>query len=115
MSAELKPCPFCGVHLVMTGEKLRIWKHPMTSLQQARCPGSHASIEEFPDPDPEKVAAWNRRASPASRDDVIEECAVLVDGLANKHGWNYDLPTVGREIAHRIRSLKTEHKEQDNG
>lgn len=33
-----------------------------------------------------------------------ERCAQIAENKANKHGWNYHLPSVGREIASAIRS-----------
>lgn len=32
-----------------------------------------------------------------------ERCASLCEDKANKHGWNYNLPSVGRELAEAIR------------
>jgi len=33
-----------------------------------------------------------------------ERCARLCEMTASRHGWNYNLPSVGREMADRIRS-----------
>ena len=62
---ELRPaaCPFCAAALVENGELVRFWKHPVRSLEEAKCPGSHVSIEFHPEPDNEALARWNRRSS----------------------------------------------------
>ena len=43
----------------------------------------------------------------AARDKAIEEAANLSEDTFNNHGWNYHLPSVGREMAHMIRALKS--------
>ena len=33
-----------------------------------------------------------------------EACAKVCEETANAHGWNYDAPSMGREMAHKIRA-----------
>ncbi len=33
-----------------------------------------------------------------------EACARLCEETANTHGWNYDSPSIGSEMAHKIRT-----------
>lgn len=44
-------------------------------------------------------AAWN-----ASAKEEREACAKVCEETANTHGWNYDSPSIGREMAHKIRT-----------
>lgn len=41
---------------------------------------------------------WDERAAQAERD------AEICETMADKHGWNYHLPSVGRELASAIRA-----------
>ena len=40
-----------------------------------------------------------------AEESMRERAAAHCEGKANKHGWNYHLPSVGRELAHDIRAL----------
>ena len=54
------------------------------------------------------------RVNPPHRQDIArdaylaatEDAARIAESMANNHGWNYHLPTVGREIAAAIRGGK---------
>ena len=37
---------------------------------------------------------------------AIETAARSIKDKFDKHGWNYDLPSVGREVENEIRKLK---------
>lgn len=88
---ELRPaaCPFCAAALVENGELVRFWKHPVRSLEEAKCPGSHVSIEFRPEPDYEALARWNRRSSSDEQAEVvglpaIERYSQFVDGWGDE-------------------------------
>ena len=52
---DLKPCPFCGVHLEERGVLPIFWKHP-----DVEC-----FLDGYTVHDDDDHSAWNRRAAPA--------------------------------------------------
>lgn len=45
--------------------------------------------------------------APMIRNATLEEAAKVLEEKFNKHGWDYHLPSVGREAAAAIRALAT--------
>jgi len=52
------------------------------------------------------LTAANALRDKRIRAEALEEAASLCERKANAHGWNYHLPSVGRELAAIIRALK---------
>lgn len=61
MSAELKPCPFCGCH----GIDFITHNHQRHTIKCQDCPGR---AEFFSSDSEQAVEAWNRRAAAPSAD-----------------------------------------------
>lgn len=65
MSApKLKECPFCRGELWLDkgSEVVHWWRHPMNKKEHASCPAYVINgIEDWPERDVERIAAWNRR------------------------------------------------------
>ena len=55
----------------------------------------------------DSVKAIDEAAAALQRgDEGLEMAARHCEDKASRHGWNYHLPSVGRELAHDIRALK---------
>ncbi len=59
---EALPCPFCGLAFELVGEMVKGWRHPLHSLEEARCPGATTFLEIEPERDDAAFARWNTRA-----------------------------------------------------
>jgi len=64
MSAELKPCPFCGADAAIRNwQDEELWSHAIVEWQKVHCTECECEgISSCPGYEPDTVQAWNARA-----------------------------------------------------
>ncbi|MET4680438.1 Lar family restriction alleviation protein [Stenotrophomonas rhizophila] len=65
MSAELKPCPFCGGDAgIRNWQDEELWSHAIVEWQKVHCTECECEgISSCPGYEPDTVQAWNTRAA----------------------------------------------------